>query len=140
VKLGPPDQVSSGGISIPPTVVTVPPGGAGGLFTPPAPPGTQPTPPVAVPPTGVTPPNVTVPPVSVVPVIRQSNGAKSGLNLLGDLERWGLPDLERVIMATLTMRGLTVKELRELCTKLPPRLLAELQITSNPDQPGGTGK
>jgi hypothetical protein len=75
-----------------------------------------------------------------VSVIRQSNGAKSGINLLGDIERWGMPDLERVTIATLTMRGLTVKELRELCTKLPPKLLAELQITSNPDQQGGTGK
>ncbi len=139
VQLGLPGQVGSGGISVPPVVVIVPPGGTGILFPPSAPAGTQP-PPVVVPPTGGTPPNVTVPPVSVVPVIRQSNGAKSGLNLLGDLERWGLPDLERVIMATLTMRGLSVKELRELCTKLPPKLLAELQITSNPDQPEGTGK
>jgi len=79
-------------------------------------------------------------PVAPTPIIRQSNGAKSGINLLGDIERWGLPDQERVTIATLTMRGLTVKELRELCTRLPPKLLAELQITSNPDTQGGSGK
>jgi hypothetical protein len=73
-------------------------------------------------------------------IIRQSNGAKSGINLLGDIERWGLPDDDRVTLATLTLRGLTVKDLRDLCTKLPPKLLAELQINCAPDQPGGQGK
>lgn len=73
-------------------------------------------------------------------MIRQSNGAKTGINLLGDIERWGLPDADRIMLATLTMRGLTVKELRDLCTKLPPKLLAELQINIAPEQPGGQGK
>lgn len=130
VQLGLPSQVGSGGVAIPP--VHLP----GGLFPPVTPPtSAQPpvTPPTVVPP-NITPPAGPIPPVTVTPVIRQSNGAKSGLNLLGDIERWGLPDNDQLTLATLTMRGLTVKELRELCTKLPPRLLAELQIASNSDQ------
>lgn len=131
VQIGLPSQVGSGGVAIPPTVTRPP----GGLFPPVNPPGTTVTPP------GTTPlPPVVIPPVQVVaptPIIRQSNGAKSGINLLGDIERWGLPDQERLTVATLTLRGLTVKELRELCTKLPSKLLAELQITSNPDSQGG---
>jgi len=143
IQLGLPGQVGGGGVSIPPVAV------AGGLF-----PGTGPsvTPPITgvtggvTPPAGTTSSNGGVAPVqSPVPVppaaiIRQSNGAKSGINLLGDIERWGLPDLEKVNIATLTMRGLTVKELRELCTKLPSKILAELQITSDPESNGGTGK
>jgi hypothetical protein len=109
----------------------------GGLFPGVAPgvptvPGVQP-----IPPNPIAPPPIEPPPSAI---IRQSNGAKSGINLLGDIERWGLPDAERLTIATLTLRGLTVKELRELCTKLPPKLLAELQITSNPEQQGGPGK
>lgn len=69
------------------------------------------------------------------PVIRQSNGAKNGINLLGDIERWGLPDQDRVDTATLTLHGLSIKQLRELCSRMPLNLLAELQITSNPDDP-----
>ncbi|MBP7052835.1 MAG: hypothetical protein KBE65_17650 [Phycisphaerae bacterium] len=141
VLLGLPGQVGSGGVAVGPVK---PPAGAGILF----PPTTPVVPPVTPPVTsagGVTTPPTTVPPVSVVPVaptpiIRQSNGAKSGINLLGDIERWGLPDQECLTIATLTMRGLTVKELRELCTRLPMKLLAELQITSNPDPQGGNGK
>jgi hypothetical protein len=142
VKLGPPDQVGSGGVAVGPVQ---PPTGTGGLFPPVTPPVAPPiTPPVTttggvtVPPT--IPPTVPVVPVAPAPIIRQSNGAKTGINLLGDIERWGLPDQERLTSATLTLRGLTVKELRELCTRLPPKLLAELQITSNPDPQGGNGK
>jgi hypothetical protein len=145
VQLGLPDQVGGGGVSIPvPPRPTV---GPGGLFPPggPTPPiGPVVDPPVgptvippAIPPIGPLPP--ITPPVSPATVIRQSNGAKSGLNLLGDIERWGMPDAERLSSATLTLRGLSVKELRELCTKLPSKLLAELQITSNPDQANGNG-
>jgi len=134
VQLGLPSQVGGGGVLIPPIQ---PPGS---LF----PPTTPPVNPPVVPPIG---PNV-VPPITppigpvspAAPVIRSSNGAKSGINLLGDIERWGLPDNDRLTLATLTARGLTVKQLRELCTKLPSWLLAELQITSNPDEQGGNGK
>ncbi len=141
VQLGLPGQVGSGGVAVGPVK---PPTGTGGLFPPTTPPVAPPIAPPVTTTGGVTvPPTVplTVPVVVVpAPIIRQSNGAKTGINLLGDIERWGLPDQERLTIATLTMRGLTVKELRELCTKLPPRLLAELQITSNPDPQGGNGK
>jgi hypothetical protein len=134
VQLGLLSQVGSGGVAVPPVK---PPVGPVGL----SPPTTPPIPPV-MPPGDTTPPPVTPPPPVAPPasIIRQSNGAKTGINLLGDIERWGLPDQERLTSAMLTLRGLTVKELRELCTKLPSKLLAELQITSNPDQQGGNGK
>ena len=135
VQLGRMDQVGSGGVSVPPVVTP------GVLFpTGPAvnPPPTNPVaPPIGSPTVS---PIDSFSPIAVAPIIRQSNGAKSGINLLGDIERWGLPDGDRLSLATLTMRGLSVKELRELCTKLPPRLLAELQITSNPENNGGNAK
>jgi hypothetical protein len=66
-------------------------------------------------------------------VIRRSLGARTGINLLGDLEKWALPDAQKVSQATLTFNGLSVKELRDLCTKLPPKLQAELQISIFPE-------
>lgn len=139
VQLGLPDQVGGGGVAVPPPHSAPTP--AGGLFPPVAPPsGSGPiAPPVGpdiAPPAGG---SGTAPPVTPATVIRQSNGAKTGINLLGDIERWGLPDADRITISTLTMRGVSVKELRELCTKLPPKLLAELQINCAPDQPGGQG-
>ena len=128
VQLGMPSQVGSGGI-----VVGGNTGETGTLF----PPVTPPTGSTLVPPV-IQPPEIPQPPPVAPPVILQSNGAKSGINLLGDIERWGLPDRDRLTVATLTMRGLTVKELRDLCTKMPSKLLAELQITSTPEQQGGT--
>jgi hypothetical protein len=92
------------------------------------------TPAVAVQPTLTVPPSVSQGEPPVAPVVRQSNGAKSGINLLGDIERWALPDQNRVSRATLTFRGLSVKDLRDLCTKLPSKLQADLEITS--DAPG----
>lgn len=138
VQLGLSDQIGGRGVSIPPVT---PLAGPAVLF----PPIIPPVPSVTTGSSSVIPgPSPIVPPItpiaSVVPIIRQSNGAKSGINLLGDIERWGLPDQERLASAMLTLRGLSVKELRELCTKLPPKLLAELQIASNPEQQGGTGK
>ncbi|MEO8497248.1 MAG: hypothetical protein ABI614_19425, partial [Planctomycetota bacterium] len=67
------------------------------------------------------------------PVIRRSMGAKTGINLLGDLEKWALPDAHRVTQASLTLSNVSVKELRDLCTKLPAKLQAELQITFPPE-------
>ncbi len=141
VQLGLPGQVGSGGVAVGPAK----PSTLGGLFPPTTPPVVPPVTRPVTPTGGATVPPTAVPPGPVVPVaptpiIRQSNGAKSGINLLGDIERWGLPDQERVTIATLTLRGLTVKELRELCTRLPPKLLAELQITSNPDPQGDNDK
>lgn len=83
VLLGLPDQIGPGPVAVP--SVTPP----GSLFPPVTAPPTV-TPPSIVP--GVVQPPAVVPPVIVPPpspIIRQSNGAKSGINLLGDIERWG---------------------------------------------------
>ena len=66
-------------------------------------------------------------------VIHQSLGPKTGINLLGDLEKWALPDKQRVNLTTLTFHGLSIKEVRDLCTKLPPKVQGELRITLPPD-------
>lgn len=76
-------------------------------------------------------------PASPQPVLRRSLGAKTGINLLGELEKWALPDAQKTTQATLTFTGLSVKELRELCTRLPPRVQGELQITLPPEAEGG---
>ena len=76
--------------------------------------------------------------VPALPVIRRSIGAKTGVNLLGEIEKWALPDAQTVTQASLTFTGVSVKELRELCTKLPPRIQAELQLTLFPE--GGQSK
>ncbi len=130
VQLGLPGQIGSSGVSVPQPAIAP-------LFT------ATTTPPMPPPASNLT---ASAAPITedhfdeiiaqpAPPVIRQSNGAKSGINLLGDIERWGLPDQDRVDIATLTLRGLSVKQLRELCTRIPPALQAELQITSNPDDP-----
>ena len=68
------------------------------------------------------------------PIIRQSLGSKTGINLLGDLEKWALPDKQKVMHTTLTFQGLSIKEVRDLCTKLPPKVQGELKITLPPDE------
>ena len=99
--------------------------GGGGVSTPPPVPGLPP---------------LTAPgdPIGAVrqPVIRKSLGSKIGVNLLGDLEKWALPDKQTVTQATLTFNGATVKELRDLVTRMPPKLSAELQITLPPEEEG----
>jgi hypothetical protein len=67
------------------------------------------------------------------PVIRRSLGAKSGVNLLGELEKWAFADAQKVTQASLTMNGISIKDLRDLCIKLPPKLLVELQIILPPE-------
>ncbi len=67
------------------------------------------------------------------PVIRRSLGAKSGVNLLGELEKWAFADAQKVTQASLTLTGISIKDLRDLCIKLPPKLLAELQIILPPE-------
>jgi hypothetical protein len=67
------------------------------------------------------------------PVIRRSLGAKSGVNLLAELENWAFADAQKVRQASLTMNGISIKDLRDLCIKLPPKLLAELQIILPPE-------
>ncbi len=130
VQLGETSQVGGGGVVVTPqpstslfpesSVPTLPqPVTAGAMPTPSAP--TQPV----LPTSGST--------QSVQPVIRRSLGAKSGVNLLGDLEKWALPDAQKVAQASLTFSGLSVKEVRDLCIKLPPKLQAELQLTLPPE-------
>ena len=130
VQLGETSQVGGGGVVVTPqastslfpesSVPTLPqPVTAGAMPTPSAP--TQPV----LPASGST--------QSVQPVIRRSLGAKSGVNLLGDLEKWALPDAQKVAQASLTFSGLSVKEVRDLCIKLPPKLQAELQLTLPPE-------
>jgi hypothetical protein len=68
-----------------------------------------------------------------IPVIRRSLGAKSGVNLLGELEKWAFADAQKVTQASLTLTGISIKDLRDLCIKLPPKLLAELQIILPPE-------
>lgn len=95
-------------------------------------------PPAGVQPSGASPNgNGSTTVIVAAPVIHRSLGAKSGINLLGDLERWALPDGQRVTQASLTISGTTVKELRELCARLPSKMLAELQITLPSE--GGAG-
>ncbi len=132
IRLGLPSQVGSGGVAVAPGMpastlppTTVPPG-QGAVTLPTT------VPPVIQPP-GPSVPGVQPPVAPANPVIRKSLGAKTGINLLGDLENWGYRDAERVTQATLTINDLSVKELRDLCTRLPPKLKAELQITLPPE-------
>ena len=68
------------------------------------------------------------------PVIRRSLGAKTGVNLLGEIEKWALPDGQKVTQAVFTLNAVSIKELRDLCVKLPPKLQAELQLNLPPDK------
>lgn len=140
VQLGEPSLVGSSGVTVPPPPV-VPLGSltgntsVGGIVVQPVSPptlglttdgGVLP-----LPPAGVVPP--LQPTLIPQPIIRRSLGAKSGVNLLGDLEKWALPDNQRVTQATLTFSGNSIKELREMCTRLPAKMQAELQITLPPE-------
>ena len=130
VQLGETSQVGGGGVVVSPPPASLFPEPSGPTTPPfPIPPGTAPNPTTPPQPTVYTPP--TAPPAQ--PVIRRSLGAKSGVNLLGDLEKWALPDAQKVAQASLTFNGLSVKELRDLCIKLPPKLQAELQLTLPPE-------
>jgi hypothetical protein len=139
IRLGLPNQVGSGGVAVVPPVVVPPvappgpgtpvivtPGGNGATVPPIQPTGQIPA--LTLPPSQ---PGIEPPPAA--PVIRKSLGAKTGINLLGDLETWGYPDKQQITQASLTIDGLSVKELRDLCTRLPPKIRAELQITLPPE-------
>ena len=137
IYLGTPSEARGGGVTAPTAATGTVFGGSGG-----APTGT-----IAQPPTGTTTvaPQPTGPPTTtagggsaptVTPsehhLIRRSLGPKTGVNLLGDLEKWALPDKQRVTQTTLTFHGLSIKEARDLCTKLPPKVQGELQISLPP--------
>jgi hypothetical protein len=142
IKLGLPNQVGGGGVVVPPPgngPVVTPPGGTGPTAVVPLG-GNGPTvvtPPPVTTPGGqtpvITPPPGTDPPVVPNPVIRKSLGAKSGMNFLGDLEKWGYPDSQKTMQVVLTITDLTVKELRDLCTKLPNKIKPDWQITLPPE-------
>ena len=133
VQLGDVSQVGGGGVAVPaatpqPTSVQWQP-----VAPQPLPSGaTQPS---ASPqsPTTITPQTPTADPLPAPAVVRRSMGAKTGINLLGDLEKWALADGLKSTQASLTFTGLTVKELRDLCLKLPPKIQAELQVILPPE-------
>jgi hypothetical protein len=132
IYLGTPSEARGGGVTAPPA----PPGtlfGGGTATQPPT--GTTTVEPPTTGPSTTTPSGDTGPTVTPTahPVIRRSLGPKTGINLLGDLEKWALPDKQRVTQTTLTFHGLSIKEVRDLCTKLPPKVQGELQITLPPD-------
>jgi hypothetical protein len=132
VQLGEVSQVGGGGVAVP-------------VVTPPTSTTWQPTMPQPVPGGTVQPspspqaPTITSPqtpiadPLPPSSVVRRSMGAKTGINLLGDLEKWALADGQKSTQASLTFTGLTVKELRDLCLKLPPKVQAELQVILPPE-------
>ncbi len=132
VQLGDPSQVGGGGVVVGTAPAAVAPAGPAPPIPSPASGNggavSSPTGPI-LPPFGPGP--LVVAPTQ--PIIRRSLGPKTGMNLLGDLEKWAFPDGQKVTQALLTFNGLSVKELRELCMKLPPKLQAELQLTLPPE-------
>jgi hypothetical protein len=132
VQLGDLSQVGGGGVAVPPFTQS-PPSDPLPPIALPLQPGEVVSPDLPIYPFTPTPlPSVPAPPL-MQPVVRRSLGAKTGINLLGELEKWALPDNQKATQASLTFSGLTVKELRDLCLKLPPKILAELQIVLPPD-------
>ena len=138
INLGTPSEAHGGGVTAPPAPTGALFGGNGGSTT-----GTKPQSPTET--TSVEPPPTepttitadgnggpTIAPIAH-PVIHQSLGPKTGINLLGDLEKWALPDKQQVTQTTLTFHGLSIKEVRDLCTKLPPKVQGELQISLPPN-------
>jgi hypothetical protein len=114
-------------------------GGSGLVAIPPAPIGPAPVPqprptPQPIPPTGGPRAPMPLGGSQPQPVIRRSLGAKTGVNLLGEMEKWSLPDAQKVTQAVFTLSGVSVKDLRDLCIKLPPKLQAELQLNLPPDE------
>jgi hypothetical protein len=127
VQLGDPSKIGSAGLAVTPPVIPT-------LF-PPTVDVPNPDPTVdSTTPTLVVPPGTEQGDGAVsAPIIRRSLGAKSGVNLLAELENWAFADAQKVTQANLTMNGISIKELRDLCIKLPPKLLAELQVILPPE-------
>jgi hypothetical protein len=133
VQLGETSQVGGGGVVATPQMPTPPKEPTG---VPPLPSGPFPQPEPLTPKTivggGPTVPSPDRSP-QPQPVIRRSLGAKTGINLLGELEKWALPDAQKVTQAVITLNSVSIKEIRDLCVKLPPKLQAELQLNLPPD-------
>lgn len=122
VKLGDPSQVTGGGVAVPPAPDPEPP------VAPPTPNPAPTTDPIG---------GAGIPvPVIPTPVIRKSMGAKRNIDLLGELEKWALPDDQSLNYANLTFVGLNVKQIRDIVLKLPPKVVAELQIEMPPESGG----
>lgn len=75
--------------------------------------------------TGAAPPLVLTPPPQFV---TKATEPKTGVNLLGDVEKWQLAD-KPLPTVKLELANLTPKELKDLLTKLPPKLKAKLEVT-----------
>ncbi len=132
VQLGEVSQVGGGGVAVP--VVTPPTSTTWQPAVPqPVPGGTVQPSPSPQAPTINFPQTPITDPLPLPSVVRRSMGAKTGINLLGDLEKWALADGQKSTQASLTFTGLTVKELRDLCLKLPPKVQAELQVILPPE-------
>lgn len=123
VQLGPASSVGGGAV----TVVPPPQPPPVGPVIPPTPPPVGPGPGPMVPP-GPGPMPPTVP-----PVIKKTDAAKTGVNLLGDVERWQIHDGERILTAKVEVKDLSLTELKLILQRLPPKIRAELEVTL----PGG---
>jgi len=63
------------------------------------------------------------------PVIRRSLGAKTGgQSPWRDREVGRLPDAQKVTQAVFTLSGVSVKELRDLCIKLPAKTSGRVTV------------
>ncbi|NLE57853.1 MAG: DUF499 domain-containing protein, partial [Planctomycetes bacterium] len=107
VQLGPTTSVAGGGVTVvaPPTPPTPTPVGPGpGPVQPPARPvgpGPGPGPGPLFPP-------------AAPPIVKKTDAAKTGVNLLGDVERWQIRDGVRVMVTKLTLRDISKDELKAL--------------------------
>ncbi len=125
VQIGTASIVGGGTVTVvpaptPPTAgpVTGPQPGAGPGTDPNTPPGSGSSP--------------TTPP-SVPPVVKRSDAAKTGVNLLGDVERWQIREGERIMTAKVEVKDVSITELKLILQRLPPKIRAELEVTL----PGG---
>ena len=67
--------------------------------------------------------------INVEPATVKRSEEKTTLNLSGELENWGLAAADKIPLARLEFKGLTVKELKILLQKLPPTTRAILEVT-----------
>lgn len=123
VQLGPASSVGGGAVVVPPPVGPVP---------PPVGPGPGPGPGPVTPPGPGPGPGPVTPPVGPA-VVKRSDAAKTGVNLLGDVERWQIRDGERITTAKVEVKDISLTELKLILQRLPPKIRAELEITL----PGG---
>jgi len=107
-----------------PGIQTVPPWGAGSSATPPTG-GTSPLFPAAGAAAGLAETGTGY--AAAKRKTLKSDDARIGLNLLGDVAKWGVQDRE-ILSARLALEGLSYQELKELLQRIPPKLKASLEI------------